>query len=50
MSNIENAIALLKTYETGDAELAESLLTEDVIQHNNAYFPNREGSCVSSGS
>ena len=41
--NIDNAIALLKTYETGDAALAESLLTEDVIQHNNAYFPDRDG-------
>ena len=35
--NIENALALINTFATGDAEKAASLLAEGYIQHNLAY-------------
>lgn len=43
MTNIEKAKALIKTFESGDANLAKSLLKENYIQHNLAYKTGREG-------
>ena len=40
--NIENALALINTFATGDAEKAASLLAEGYIQHNLAYGTGRD--------
>lgn len=40
--NIENALALINTFATGDAEKAAFLLAEGYIQHNLAYGTGRD--------
>ena len=40
--NIGNALALINTFATGDAEKAASLLAEGYIQHNLAYGTGRD--------
>ena len=39
---IQNALALIETFATGDAEKAASLLAEGYIQHNLAYGTGRD--------
>lgn len=39
---IDNALALIETFATGDAEKAASLLAEGYIQHNLAYGTGRD--------
>lgn len=43
MSNIEKALKLIKTFETGDIATARSLLNDDYIQHNLNYQTGRNG-------
>lgn len=40
--NITNALALIETFATGDAEKAASLLAEGYVQHNLAYGTGRD--------
>lgn len=42
MTNIEKAKALIGTFNTGDLELADSLLAEKYTQHNLAFADGRE--------
>lgn len=42
MTQIEKALELIHTFETGDTEKAASLLAEDYIQHNLAYGTGRD--------
>lgn len=41
-TNIQNALALINTFATGDTEKAASLLAEGYIQHNLAYGTGRD--------
>lgn len=41
-TNIQNALELINTFETGDTEKAASLLAEGYIQHNLAYETGRD--------
>ena len=42
MTNIEKALELINTFESGDSEKAASLLAEGYIQHNLAYGTGRD--------
>ncbi len=42
MKNIENALALINTFASGDTEKATSLLADGYIQHNLAYGTGRD--------
>ena len=42
MTNKEKALALINTFDTGDTEMAASLLAEGYIQHNLAYGTGRD--------
>lgn len=42
MTNIENAVALIHTFASGDVEKAKNLLAEGYIQHNLAYGTGRD--------
>lgn len=42
MTNIEKALALINTFNTGDTALASELLAEGYIQHNLAYGTGRD--------
>ena len=42
MTNEEKALALIRTFATGDTKTAASLLAEDYIQHNLSYVTGRD--------
>lgn len=41
-AQIDNALALINSFATGDTSVAQDLLTEDYIQHNLAYGTGRD--------